>query len=245
MAASRKTKSKKASSKKRDSKKTGKKAAAPSAKTAKTVKTVKAGKRPAARKKPSDSKTTAKKMTQTKRPAKAKSVKAKPVKAKTATAMAVKAKPVKPNTVKPRKKATTVPPKAKKPAKRKKPAVDPELLRTIREALVRQRNQLMSLVQSTQAQMAEKAGDFADVSDRASGGFEDELALGLMKIEAAQIDDIEAAIKRIDDDTYGLCADCGKLIPRKRLEVLPFAQRCLNCEGTRERRARIQTHDED
>ncbi len=131
--------------------------------------------------------------------------------------------------------------KPAKPARPAKPAVDPELLKTIREALVSQRNQLLNVVHSTQAQLAEKETGLADVSDRASGGFEDELAMGLMRIEAAQIEDIEAAIERIDVGTYGVCVDCGKVIPRKRLEVLPFAQRCLDCEGTKERRARMQS----
>ncbi|MFQ5411482.1 MAG: TraR/DksA family transcriptional regulator, partial [Phycisphaerae bacterium] len=92
---------------------------------------------------------------------------------------------------------------------------------------------------------ADKVVGLADVSDRASEGFEDELAMGLMRIEAGQIDEIEAAIRRIDDGVYGLCADCGKPIPRKRLEVLPFAQRCLNCKDTRERHARILGRPDD
>lgn len=124
------------------------------------------------------------------------------------------------------------------PAKPQKPAVDAEWMATIRDAMVQQRHELLSVVSSTQAQMAEKAGDLPDVSDRASEGFEDELAVGLIAIEAAKLDDIEAAIKRIDDGSYGLCLDCGKAIPRKRLEVLPFARRCLACAGESERRVR-------
>lgn len=118
-------------------------------------------------------------------------------------------------------------------------ALDPELLHAIREALVNQRQQLLSVVQSTKSALAEKAVDLADVSDRASGGFEDELSVGLMAIEAAQIDEIESAIERIDEGTYGLCVDCQKPIPRKRMEVLPFAQRCVVCEDARQRRARM------
>jgi len=133
-----------------------------------------------------------------------------------------------------------------KPAKPRKPAVDPALLKTIREALVNQRQRLLSMMLSTQAQMADKTVGLADVSDRASEGFEDELAMGLMRIEAAKIDEIESAIRRIDDNVYGLCVTCEKPIPRKRLEVLPFAHRCLNCEGLRERHARIHgRHDDD
>ena len=69
--------------------------------------------------------------------------------------------------------------------------------------------------------------------------------MGLIAIEAAQLDDIEAAIARIDDGSYGLCQDCGRPIPRKRLEVLPFARRCLNCEGANERRVRTIEPEED
>jgi DnaK suppressor protein len=135
-----------------------------------------------------------------------------------------------------------------RPSKPAKAAVDMEWQIQIREMMTRQRHELLSVVESTQAQMAEKQGDLPDVSDRASEGFEDELAVGLMAIEAAKLDDIEAAIQRIDDGSYGLCMNCGKPIPRKRLEVLPFARRCLTCEGENERKARTQeteTEEED
>jgi DnaK suppressor protein len=139
------------------------------------------------------------------------------------------------------------PPKlsATAPTKPSKPVVDEEWQTQMREMMAHQRQQLLSVVQSTQAQMAEKSGDLPDVSDRASEGFEDELAVGLMAIEAAQLDDIDYAIARIDDGTYGLCVDCGKPIPRKRLEVLPFARRCLACEGSNERRTKAQEPGEE
>jgi RNA polymerase-binding protein DksA len=127
---------------------------------------------------------------------------------------------------------------AEKSGKTYKAAVDEEWQSKMRDALVNQRHQLLAVVQTTQAQMAEKTGDLPDLSDRASEGFEDDLAVGLMAIEAAQLEDIDFAISRIDDGSYGLCADCGKPVPRKRLEVLPFARRCLACEGESERRHR-------
>lgn len=133
-----------------------------------------------------------------------------------------------------------------RPAKPAKPAVDAQWQADMREALAAQRQRLLTVVQTTQAQMAQKSGDLADVSDRASEGFEDELDMGLMAIEAAQLDDIEAAIKRIDDGTYGICLTCAKAVPRKRLEVLPFARRCLPCEGEHERRSKnIEAADEE
>ncbi len=138
------------------------------------------------------------------------------------------------------------PPKPVPPPEPQKPQVDEEWQKNMRVMLASQRQRLVSVVQSTQAQMAEKSGDLPDISDRASEGFEDELAVGLMAIEAAQLDDINEAIERIDLGTYGLCVDCQKAVPKKRLEVLPFAKRCLPCEGQSERRTRdIEVEEEE
>ncbi|MFH1418819.1 MAG: TraR/DksA family transcriptional regulator [Planctomycetota bacterium] len=132
------------------------------------------------------------------------------------------------------------PPREPKPKPPRKPRFDPEIQKAIREALTRQRDQLVSVVKSAQAQMAERVIGLSDPSDQASEGYGGELAVGLMAIEAAQLDEIEAAINRIDTGTFGLCLECGKPIPKKRIEVLPFARRCLACEGLREHRVRTQ-----
>ena len=100
-------------------------------------------------------------------------------------------------------------------------------------------------MQSEKDHLARKETGMADPSDMASGGMESDLALGLMANEAAMLEKIDAAIKRIDEDTYGVCFECDKAIPKKRLEFLPFALRCLECEGNRERRARIGSPSDD
>lgn len=133
-------------------------------------------------------------------------------------------------------KAEAAPKKAKAP---KKPAFDAEFLNTVRDELADERRLLLAMMQSTQNQLAHKETGLADPSDIASGGMEDDLALGLMANEAAMLEKIDGAIRRIDEGTYGICFECEKPIPKKRLEFLPFALRCLECEGNRERRARI------
>jgi DnaK suppressor protein len=40
---------------------------------------------------------------------------------------------------------------------------------------------------------------------------------------------IEAALRRIEEGTYGKCIECGKPIAKRRLEALPEAERCLAC----------------
>jgi len=127
------------------------------------------------------------------------------------------------------------------PRKPKKPSFDAAFLTQIRELLLDDRASLLSMMQSAQQQLAGRDTGLADLSDIASGGFEDELAIGLMASEAATLEKIDSAIKRINDGTYGMCVDCEKPIPKKRLEFLPYAQRCMECEGNRERRVRLGT----
>jgi DnaK suppressor protein len=47
----------------------------------------------------------------------------------------------------------------------------------------------------------------------------------------AMLRNIEAALKRIDDDSYGYCRDCEEPINPKRLEFDPTALRCIECES--------------
>ena len=42
---------------------------------------------------------------------------------------------------------------------------------------------------------------------------------------------IDAALRRIDEDDYGYCLDCGKEIPEKRLEIDPAVALCVRCAG--------------
>lgn len=48
---------------------------------------------------------------------------------------------------------------------------------------------------------------------------------------AASIDDIDAALAKIDEGTYGLCETCRQPIPAARLEALPASTRCVSCAG--------------
>lgn len=44
--------------------------------------------------------------------------------------------------------------------------------------------------------------------------------------------DIQEALERIEKGTYGVCAKCGKRIPDGRLQLVPEAKYCVECEGT-------------
>jgi DnaK suppressor protein len=54
--------------------------------------------------------------------------------------------------------------------------------------------------------------------------------------EQALLTEVLLALKRIDDGTYGICVNCGKPIPEKRLEAIPWAARDIKCEEELEQR---------
>ena len=49
----------------------------------------------------------------------------------------------------------------------------------------------------------------------------------------AMLDDVHAALVRIDEGTYGICERCGALIPEERLEARPWTTRCVRCASLR------------
>ena len=49
------------------------------------------------------------------------------------------------------------------------------------------------------------------------------------------LDEIDAALRRIDDGTYGTCTNCGRQIAEERLEARPWASLCIDCARQLER----------
>lgn len=76
------------------------------------------------------------------------------------------------------------------------------------------------------------AQDYDDAPQRA---MDREVDMALSDIDTQELAAIDRALKRIQEDDYGLCADCGGEIPFDRLKVEPHALRCVACESRREK----------
>ena len=72
------------------------------------------------------------------------------------------------------------------------------------------------------------------IADLGSDNFEQELTLSLMGTEKEALDQIEAAMDRIHNGSYGQCEECGEAIPEVRLEAIPYAALCVQCASQRE-----------
>lgn len=61
----------------------------------------------------------------------------------------------------------------------------------------------------------------------------DEAAMARRGTLQSNLEEIDAALIRVDDGTYGLCEDCRKPVPEGRLEIIPYARRCVACQQRR------------
>ena len=71
--------------------------------------------------------------------------------------------------------------------------------------------------------------------------FEREKDLSILERIEAELNDVEHALRRLDDGTYGRCEACGKPIGEERLEAMPAARFCLDDQALAEREARQPT----
>lgn len=69
------------------------------------------------------------------------------------------------------------------------------------------------------------------MADAGTDTFDREFTLGLASNQQQFLYQIDEALKRVEDKSYGRCENCNKDIPIKRLNALPFAKFCIKCQA--------------
>jgi len=75
------------------------------------------------------------------------------------------------------------------------------------------------------------------MADLGTDNFEQEFTLGLIQNEEQALDEIGAALDRMDQRTFGRCEECQKEIPRARLQAIPYTRYCVECARKLEQNA--------
>lgn len=113
-----------------------------------------------------------------------------------------------------------------------------------REALLEERRRVEAALQNLHDEhsgtLSDDAGDETaydnHLADTATETYDRELDYTLEENSEHVLGEIDAALARIDNGTYGTCTSCGKQIPEERLEALPWATLCIDCQRDQERR---------
>jgi len=71
----------------------------------------------------------------------------------------------------------------------------------------------------------------ADPLDQVRQSTDRDMAVETLNQQAHSIQEIRAALARIEDGSYGLCERCEEPIPAKRLDALPYARMCVHCQS--------------
>lgn len=119
-------------------------------------------------------------------------------------------------------------------------ALTPQQAQRLREALDRRSALLIEevrteLERSGEQQYIELAGRVTDTGDAATADVLADLGAAIVDRQVNEIRDIDAARKRIEAGSYGVCMDCGTDIPFERLMAYPTAKRCFSCQSKREK----------
>lgn len=107
-------------------------------------------------------------------------------------------------------------------------------IKAIREDLEKQLTDLRSQIDEETQKMNSNVIN-PDRSDLASNYMGRERRLALISRMEEHVNQIEAALKRMDEGTYGVCSNCGKSISADRMEALPYATLCVECQKLQER----------
>jgi RNA polymerase-binding protein DksA len=111
-----------------------------------------------------------------------------------------------------------------------------------REALLEERQRIEAAIQNLHDEhpgtLSEDAGEETaydnHLADTATETYDRELDYTLEENSEHLLAEIDGALRRIDEGSFGICTNCGKPIAEERLEALPWATLCIGCQRGRE-----------
>jgi DnaK suppressor protein len=119
----------------------------------------------------------------------------------------------------------------RKPAAKKARRRPPLNLRSFRRRLLGMQADLLRAYMSVKGDSRSRESDGTeDYIDYAVSSYDREFLLSLTELERNRLTLVDEALQRIDRGGFGLCTQCKRIIPVKRLEVQPWARYCLPCQ---------------
>jgi len=119
--------------------------------------------------------------------------------------------------------------------------MDQQKLEYFRKLLLKQRRQATEDLEADRDAAAPPENGVQDTTDESKSDLDQSTAFDLASRESQLIADIDEALQRIDDGTYGQCFRCGKPIDEERLKAMPTAKYDAECQAAIELAQGVQT----
>jgi RNA polymerase-binding transcription factor len=109
-------------------------------------------------------------------------------------------------------------------------------LERFRRALEEEKSKLSSELSKNRDAEQETAEEMTqDIADKASSSYTKEFLFSLTDAEREKVKEIDDALDRIEEGTYGLCQRCANPIAEKRLNAVPWTPYCVDCRELAEK----------
>lgn len=117
---------------------------------------------------------------------------------------------------------------------------------SMRQILLKRRDALRKALAGDLSLLKElREQSSGDVVDAALDSAQDEISSQLAEVESRELASIENALQRMRTGHYGLCEACSTKIPMARLNALPYATLCIECQREVERTGGVGSGDAD
>jgi len=135
--------------------------------------------------------------------------------------------------------------KAKREVNKLKKKLDKKQLDEYRRLIARRKNEILDNIDHISEDTLKKsqkdaAGDISGytyhMADVATDTYDREFSLSIASNERQMLYELDDALKRIEEGTFGICEDCKSLISKTRLKAIPYARLCLNCQQKKEKK---------
>ncbi|MCX7661084.1 MAG: TraR/DksA family transcriptional regulator [Candidatus Omnitrophica bacterium] len=73
------------------------------------------------------------------------------------------------------------------------------------------------------------------MADVATDTYDRDFSLNLASAEQDELYELEEALRKIEEGTFGICEGCNSLIPKVRLRAVPYARFCIKCQERKDR----------
>ena len=112
-----------------------------------------------------------------------------------------------------------------------------ERYRMLKKMLEDRRLEIHEKLRSLRETLPAEVAEVRDTEEQSVDDFIQEVDFALMEMKSETLRKIDEAVQRLEDGSYGQCADCGTDIGEARLKALPFAALCRSCQEQVESRA--------
>jgi len=123
-------------------------------------------------------------------------------------------------------------------------ALSKEQVKQLRQLLITERaklaGEIKAIAQDTAKSPREASGDLSaytvHMADMAADTYERELSMNIVSSEQELLYQIDDALKRLDDGSFGICQQCNQPVSMSRLKAVPYASMCISCQRAKEQK---------